>query len=207
MTITESGLATAFSTVLAARRSARRLHPGVFPPTIVEELKTVARFVPSSFDAQPWQVVVLDERNEAFWDMVSGTIEERLEGDRCERYLARVAGMRDGGMTLLIFEDLALSMPRDKLTPEEARDQTSQALGMLQLTLWLHLTARGLATSPQHWHEFLEDRTLKFVGLPADGFRLVTFMPVGHAAGCPEPRAELTSRVLSEMARGEADRL
>lgn len=82
MTITASNLATEFNTVLAARRSARRLHPGVFPPTMGEELKTVTQFVPSSFDAQPWRVVVLDKRNEAFWDMVSGTIEERLEGDR-----------------------------------------------------------------------------------------------------------------------------
>lgn len=205
MNITESNLATAFNTVLAARRSARCLHPGVFPPTIVEELKTVARFVPSSFDAQPWRVVVLAERNEAFWDMVSATIEVRLAGDRRERYLARATGMRDGGMTLLIFEDLALSMPRDKLTPEEARDQTSQALGMLQLTLWLHLTAHGLATSLQHWHEFLEDAALVFVGLPTDRFRLVTVMPIGHAAECPGPRAERRSRVLSEMAHDETE--
>jgi predicted oxidoreductase (fatty acid repression mutant protein) len=186
--------------MLAERRSARRLRPGVFPATLVEELATTARFVPSSFDAQPWRVIVLRERNEEFWDVVIGTIEERLEGDRRDRYLARVEGMRHGGMTLLVFEDLALSAPRDKLTHEEARDQTSQALGMLQLTLWLNLTAHGLATSPQHWHEFLEDVVLSFAGLPNEGFRLVAFMPVGRAAERPGPRAELTSRVSLETA-------
>ena len=200
MSITESNLATAFSTLLAERRSARRLRLGVFPATLVEELASAARFMPSSFDAQPWRVVVLHERNAEFWDLVTTTIDERLEGDRRDRYLARVAGMRDGGMTLLIFEDLALSAPRDKLTNEEARDHASQAIGMLQFTLWLSLTAHGLATSPQHWHEFLEDVVLSFAGLPDDGFRLVAVMPVGRAAERPGPRAELTSRVSLETA-------
>ncbi|CAN5583506.1 hypothetical protein BH24CHL1_BH24CHL1_19220 [soil metagenome] len=200
MSIIESNLKTAFSTVLQERRSARRLLPGAFPATLVEELASAARLVPSSFDAQPWRIVVLHERNADFWKLVTATIDERLENDRRDRYLARAAGMRDGGMTLLIFEDLALSAPQDRLSPEEARDHTSQALGMLQLTLWLSLTAHGLVTSPQHWHEFLEDVVLWFAGLPEEGFRLVAFMPVGRAAERPEPRAELTSRVSRETA-------
>lgn len=199
MSIIESNLKTAFSAVLQERRSARRLLPGTFPATLVEELASAARLVPSSFDAQPWRVVVLHKRNADFWKLVTATIEERLEGDRRERYLARAAGMRDGGMTLLIFEDLALSAPRDRLTPEETRDHTSQALGMLQFTLWLSLTAHGLATSPQHWHEFLEDIALSFAGLPEEGFRLVAFMPVGRPAELPGPRAEPASRMSLEV--------
>jgi predicted oxidoreductase (fatty acid repression mutant protein) len=199
VSIIEFHLTSAFSAVLRNRRSARRLLPGAFPATLVEELASAARLVPSSFDAQPWRVVVLRERNVDFWELVTATIEERLEGDRRDRYLARAAGMRDGGMTLLIFEDLALSAPQDRLTPEEARDHTAQSLGMLQLTLWLSLTAHGLATSPQHWHEFLEDVALSFAGLPEEGFRLVAFMPVGRAAESPGPRAEPASRVSLEV--------
>ncbi len=199
MSIIESHLTTAFSTMLQERRSARRLLPGTFPAALIEELASAVQLVPSSFDAQPWRVIVLHKRNVDFWELVTATIEERLEGDRRDRYLARAAGMRDGGMTLLIFEDLSLSAPRDRLTPEEARDHTSQALGMLQLTLWLSLTAHGLATSPQHWHEFLEDVALSFAGLPDKGFRLVAFMPVGRPAESPGPRAELASRVSLEV--------
>lgn len=200
MSVIQSRLTTAFSTMLQERRSARRLLPGTFPAALVAELASAARLVPSSFDAQPWRVVALQKRNADFWELVTATIEARLEGDRRDRYLARAAGMRSGGMTLLIFEDLALSAPRDKLTHEEARDQTSQALGMLQFTLWLSLTAYGLATSPQHWHEFLEDVALSFAGLPESGYRLVAFMPVGRAAERPGPRAEPASRVSFETA-------
>ncbi len=142
---------------------------------------------------------MLQERNADFWEVVTATIAQRLDGDRKERYLARAAGMRDGGMTLLIFEDLALSAPREGITPEDARDHASQALGILQFTLWLTLTAHGLATSPQHWHEFLEDAALSFAGLPTEGFRLVAFMPVGQRAEPPGPRAELANRVSREV--------
>ncbi|MGI8857845.1 MAG: hypothetical protein ACR2JW_19075, partial [Thermomicrobiales bacterium] len=97
---------------------------------------------------------------------IEETFTTRLDGDRRARYLARAGGMRDGGMTLLIFEDCARTAPRDGLTAEEARDQASQSLGMVQIALWLTITAHGLSTSLQHWHAIIEDVALDFVGLP-----------------------------------------
>jgi predicted oxidoreductase (fatty acid repression mutant protein) len=97
-------------------------------------------------------------------------------------------------MTLLIFEDRARSAPRDGLTAEEARDQASQSLGMVQLALWLTITAHGLSTSLQHWHAIIEDVALDFVGLPQGAFRLVSFMPVGARAEPLPPREEVVGR-------------
>ena len=98
--------------------------------------------------------------------------------------------MRSGGMTLLIFEDLVRSAPRDGLTASEARDQAAQSIGMAQFALWLTITAHGYTTSLQHWHAIIEDAALAFVGLAPDAFRLVSFMPIGWSGEQPAPRWE-----------------
>ena len=183
---------------LADRRSVRRLQPGSFPPGLTDALARASVLVPSAFDAQPWRVVVLLERHDEFWDRVLETIGQRLEGERRERYIARAEGMRAGGMTSLIFKDSVLTGPRDNLTVDEARDQASQSQGMLQLALWLTISAHGLVTSLQHWQFMIEDVAIAFAGLPEAGFRLVTFMPVGFAAEPPEPRAPRPSRLTLE---------
>lgn len=188
----------ALALILGARRSTRRLAPAEFSARLLADLREAAALTPSAFDARPWRVVAVRERNEDFWDRVEETIRARLAGERRERYLARAAGMRAGGLTLLIFEDRALAAPRDGLTEAEAADQTSQGLGMLQFALWLVITGHGLATSLQHWHAFLEDAALDFAGLPAAGFRLVAFMPVGAAAESVLDRPDGPSRFVLE---------
>ncbi|MGI8855791.1 MAG: nitroreductase family protein, partial [Thermomicrobiales bacterium] len=99
--------ATAIATLFDARRSIRKLDPAAFSPSLIADLAAATHSMPSAFNAQPWHVVVLQERNEAFWERIEETFTTRLDGDRRARYLARAGGMRDGGMTLLIFEDCA----------------------------------------------------------------------------------------------------
>lgn len=178
----------------------RRLTGGIVPPDFTDTLAAAVESVPSAFDAQPWRIVVLQERNDAFWECVTRTITERLEGDRRDRYLDRAAGMRDGGITLLVFEDTTQTGPRDNVTEEEARDHASQSLGMLQLALWLMITSHGLVASLQHWGFLLEDVAIAFAGLPVEHYRLVTFMPVGYPADSAPVRLERVSRVALERA-------
>lgn len=173
-----------------ARRSTRQLAPGAFPPDFVADLHAAVQRVPSAFNAQPWRIVLLRERNAAFWDHIVDTLAARLEGDRRERYLRRAENLRYGGMTLLIFEDAARATPRDGLSAGEARDQAAQSIGMAQFALWLTITAHGLTTSLQHWHALIEDAALAFVRLPSEVFRLVAFMPVGASDEDPVPRWE-----------------
>jgi len=196
--ITTTEQATAFAALLEARRSTRKLTPASFPPDFVADLAAAARIVPSAFDTQPWRIIALRERNTAFWDRIEETITARLEGDRRVRYLTRADGMRHGGMTLLIFEDRARTAPRDGFSAEEARDQATQSIGMVQLALWLTITAHGLATSLQHWHAIIEDSVLNFVGLPQEAFRLVSFMPVGEGAEWAASRPEAAGRFAME---------
>ncbi len=195
--------AAAIAALFDARRSIRKLDPAAFSPSLIADLAAATDSMPSAFNAQPWHVIVLQERNAAFWDAVEETFMARLDGDRRARYLTRAAGMRDGGMTLLIFEDCARTAPRDGLTAEEARDQASQSLGMVQLALWLTITAHGLSTSLQHWHAIIGDVALAFVGLPRDAYRLVSFMPVGERTEPLPPREKAVGRFSVDSATPE----
>lgn len=201
--VTTAASPAAIAALFNARRSARRLGPAPFSPELIADLAAATHSMPSAFNAQPWHVVVLQERNAAFWGAVKETFVARLEGDRRARYLARADGMRHGGLTLLIFEDIARSAPRDGLSDDEARDQASQSLGMVQLALWLTVTAHGLSASLQHWHAIIEDVARDFVGLPPEGYRLVSFMPVGERAEPLPPRDEAVGCFSLECATPE----
>ncbi len=189
-TIARAEHAAALMHLLDVRRSIRRLTPGAFPPDFVADLHAALQRVPSAFNVQPWQVVALRERNEAFWDRVEATLRDRLDGDRRARYLRRAENLRSGGMTVLIFADVVRAAPRDGLSAHDARDQAAQSIGMAQFALWLTITAHGLTTSLQHWHALIEDVSLAFVGLEPETHRLVAFMPVGASGEDPMPRWE-----------------
>jgi predicted oxidoreductase (fatty acid repression mutant protein) len=195
--------AAALMRLFDARRSTRRLTPASFPPDFAADLHAAVRRVPSAFNAQPWRVIALRERNAAFWDVVTETLDACLEGDRRDRYRQRVENMRHGGMTLLVFEDLVRAAPRDGLSASEARDQAAQSIGMAQFALWLTITAHGLTTSLQHWHALIEDVALTFVGLPNEAFRLVAFMPIGMSGEALAPRWETDGGFAHEYASRE----
>jgi len=56
----------------------------------------------------------------------------------------------------------------------------------------------GLVTSLQHWQFVIEDVAIAFAGLPDDGYRLVTFMPVGFPAEPLDQRTPRPSRLSLE---------
>ena len=56
---------------------------------------------------------------------------------------------------------------------------------MVQLALWLAVTAEGMATSLQHWDHLVGPRMARFAGLPEKDFGLVATMPIGYADGAP----------------------
>jgi predicted oxidoreductase (fatty acid repression mutant protein) len=175
---------------MTQRRTVKRLRSGPLSEAALDRVLAAVRLTPAAFNRPPWHLIVLRERQAAFWEMVAGTIAERLAGDRRARYLARVEGFRAGVVTALVYEDLAA---RDALqaawdvTVEQARSYAEQGLGMVQLALWLALTAEGLATSLQHLEWLIEDRAAAFLDLPPARYRLVATMPIGYAAELPPP--------------------
>jgi predicted oxidoreductase (fatty acid repression mutant protein) len=171
-------------TLLERRRTIRRLRPGPFTLDTKQRLLDAIQLTPAAFNLPPWHVVLISETRMAFWDVVEEGFRANLEGDRLQRYLDRLEGFRPGVAIALIYEDLAVRPAlRDawQVGDEQATSFVQQGLGMLQLSIWLALTAEGLVTSLQHWDWLLEDRIADFVGFPIERYRLTAAMPIGYA--------------------------
>jgi predicted oxidoreductase (fatty acid repression mutant protein) len=180
--------ALTLQSLLARRRSIRRLGPGPFPLAARERLLEAVRHTPASYNLPPWRVVLVHERRAALWEEVAVGFRESLEGERRERYLERLAGFAGGVGATLVFVDLDVerALREEKELPAEvAASYVQQALGMVQLALWLAVVAEGVATSLQHWDAFVGPRLARFAALDEERHRLVATMPIGYPAEAP----------------------
>lgn len=176
--------------LMVRRRSVRQLRHGTVTSDALHRIVEAARHTPAAYNRPPWRVVVIHDHREAFWRVVETAFRARLDGDRLERYLNRLAGFRTGVGAVLVFEDRAVV---DEVQAAQGIDSTraqafsEQALGMVQLALWLAVVAEGLATSLQHWESLVADAVADFLDLPADRYRLVVTMPIGYAVETSAP--------------------
>jgi predicted oxidoreductase (fatty acid repression mutant protein) len=186
----ESNLdALVLQAILAERRSIRRLRAGSFPLEMRERLLEAVRLAPAAYNLPPWRVVLVHERREALWAEVERGFRETLAGDQLERYLDRMQGFAAGVAVALVFADRGVERELREgkgASAEVAASFVQQALGMVQLSLWLAVTAEGMATSLQHWDHLVGPRLARFAGLPEAQFALAATMPIGYAD--EEPR-------------------
>ncbi len=177
-------------TILAERRSIRRLRPGPFTPEMRERLLAAVRLTPAAYNLPPWRVLLIHERREAFWAEVERGFRETLEGDQLDRYLDRMRGFAPAVAVALVFADNGVEreLREERGAPADvARSFVQQAMGMVQLALWLAVTAEGMATSLQHWDHLVGPRLARFAGLNDSECSLVATMPIGYAD--EEPRS------------------
>ena len=180
--------ALAFQTLLSERRSIRRLRSGPFTPETRERLLAVAPLTPAAYNLPPWRVVLVHERREALWAEVEQGFREALGEEQLARYLDRLRGFAPGVAVALVFVDVGVEreLREGKGAPAEvAASFVQQGLGMVQLAMWLAVTAEGMATSLQHWDHLVGPRLARFAGLPEDEFRLAATMPIGYADEAP----------------------
>jgi uncharacterized protein len=176
--------------IMARRRSIRRLQDGPFSADTKTRLLEAIRLTPAAYNLPPWRVALVHERRDDLWAEIERGFCETLNGDRLERYLERLRGFREGVAVALIFADRRVerALREEKgASAEVAQGFVLQALGMVQLSLWLAITAEGLVTSLQHWDEWFGARAARFAGLTEDDFALIATMPIGYAA--EEPKA------------------
>jgi predicted oxidoreductase (fatty acid repression mutant protein) len=184
--------AEALLALLSRRRSIRRLQSGAFSEASQRRILEAVRLTPAAYNLPSWHVVLIHEERAAFWHLVETAIRERLDGDRRERYLGRLDGFRGGVGVALIYEDVTVRSDLAaawQITLDQAGAYAEQGLGMVQLALWLALTAEGLVASLQHWDWLLEGPLAEFVGLAPERYRLVATLPIGYAGEDPRPTA------------------
>ena len=180
--------ALSLQALLAERRSIRRLRSGPFTLEMRERLLAAVRLTPAAYNLPPWRVVLVHERREAFWAEVEQGFRDSLGEEQLARYLDRLDGFAPGVAVALVFADAGVEreLREEKGAPAEvAATFVQQALGMVQLAMWLAVTAEGMATSLQHWDHLVGPRLARFAGLPEAEFRLAATMPIGYADEAP----------------------
>lgn len=190
-----------FAALLSSRRSIRRIVNGPFPVEVRTRIEEATRLTPAAFNLPTFHAVLVHEQRDEFWREVEAGFRAGLTGDRLEHYLSRLAGFRDGVAAIAIYEDRA-AIPALKdawgISQEQAAAFSQQSLGMVQLSIWLALTAEGLVTSIQHWDWLIEKRLERFFGLPEDRYALTVVLPIGYPDEAPrEQEAISLERVLS----------
>jgi predicted oxidoreductase (fatty acid repression mutant protein) len=176
--------------LLERRRSIRRLRPGPFSEASLTRIVEAIRLTPAAYNLPPWHVVIIRDELAAFWHLAEQAVRERLDGDRRGRYLDRLDGFRRGVAVALVYEEVTVRHQLAnawQISLEQAGAFVEQGLGMVQLALWLAVTAEDLVASLQHWEWLLEEPLTDFVGLPSDQFRLKAILPIGHADEEPRP--------------------
>ncbi len=179
----------ALQAVMARRRSIRRLAPGPFTAETQARLLEAIRLTPAAYNLPPWRIVLVHERRAELWAEIEAGFREHLAGERLARYLDRLEGFREGVAIALIFADRRVerALREEKGAGAEiAQSFVQQGLGMVQLALWLAITAEGLSTSLQHWDDQIGPRVRRFASLAEEDVALIATMPIGYAGEEPK---------------------
>jgi predicted oxidoreductase (fatty acid repression mutant protein) len=184
-----------FLTLLGERRTVRSFGDGEIEPGLFEILTRAVEITPAAFNRPPWHVLIVHEDRNVLWEQIEESFRARLSSDRLERYLDRLSQFSNGLGAILIFEDKRVKdvlQSEHQLSGQVAHEFVHQALGMVQLSLWLTLTSHGLGTSLQHWDWLIESDLPRITGLSTDDFKLSVVMPFGVPD--EEPRQTMRTR-------------
>lgn len=167
------------------RRSVRHLLPIAVSDETVQRILEIARWTPSSYNSQPWHIVVVRERLAELWDAIEAAGRQARAGRPVERFLERLNGYRNAGAVFFIFLDRANVDEQVRITTyapaERVESWAREAVGMLQYALWLAVVDAGLAASLHHF-DSEEEAICHFLEVPYPCFRLMGTMPVGLPA-------------------------
>ena len=172
------------------RRTNRRFKPDPVPDEYIKKIVEVARWAPSGFHTQSWEVVVVRKKNikdkivavlEEFGPPIKNPAQETSGGD-----------FRDAPVFIILFCDWRARVG----LPAGARDNDSLVANifcssMASAFLYMHLAAASLGLASQ-WYSAAggpdSEREIKrILGVP-DPLKIYDMMAVGYAFTPPIPK-------------------
>lgn len=167
------------------RRSVRQVLPVEIADETIERILEIARWTPSSYNSQPWHIVVVRERLTELWDTIEAAGRQARAGRPVEHFINRLNGYRGAGAVFFIFLDRAVVEEQVRSTSYASAQRVEgwalEAVGMLQYALWLAVVDAGLAASLHHF-DSEEEAICRFLEIPYPRYRLMGTMPVGLPA-------------------------
>lgn len=191
-----------FLQLVQKRRSTRLFKPDPLPDEYIEKIIEAARFAPSGANSQPWEIVVVKDRElkDKIVDVVREASlsayklgqtrpkEERHPADN--RKILDHPGFKDAAAYLILFGDLRLEATYPLSAYTHDRESTT-ASGLASAFLYMHLAAASLGLASQ-WitatGQPLPQALIKqLLGVPRE-FKLYDTMAVGYPNQTPRPR-------------------
>ena len=177
---------------LRKRRSIRVLEkdPRVTKEWLLPIVETV-EYVPSAFNMQSGKMMILlANSHEQLWDIVEESLKAKIGEDRMGPTREKLKGFRGGSGTILFFEDKEIvkeNGEKFKSYAQHFMDWSEQGNGILQIAMWLSLTAEGLGASIQHYNPLIDEKVKEVFAVP-ETWVLRGQMPFGKIAEVPEER-------------------
>ncbi|TLG72502.1 nitroreductase family protein [Culicoidibacter larvae] len=179
-------------TLKEAIRERRSIHSltkkaGVDQAYLDKIIETV-RYAPSAFNMQSTRMVVLlNEKHEQFWDMVTKTLEAVTPAEHFPSTLEKMQGFKGGNGTILFFEDQAVVegyMEQAPLYASNFPGWSLQGDAIMQYAMWLSLTSEGFGVSIQHYNPLIDNQVQEMYGVPGN-WTLIAQMPFGEPNNTP----------------------
>jgi 5,6-dimethylbenzimidazole synthase len=173
------------------RRTIRQFKPDPVPDEYITKIIEVARWAPSAFHTQPWEFVVIKDRD------VKNRIIAALEQygppikDPLKKDLPRKS-FKDAPVFILLLCDwrASIGLP-GRASENKAQVANLYASSLANAFLYMHLAATALGLASQ-WYTASSrpevERAIKeIIGIP-EVLTIYDMMVVGYAAGPPGPK-------------------
>ena len=148
-------------------------------------------YVPSAFNMQSGKMIILlDESHEKLWSIVEEALKAKIGEERMGPTREKLKGFSGGNGTILFFENMEVveeMAGNFKSYAQHFNNWSEQGSGILQLAMWLSLTAEGLGASIQHYNPLIDEEVKKVFDVP-EHWKLIGQMPFGKIDEVPEKR-------------------
>jgi len=153
-------------------------------------LNDAVKYTPSAFNSRSARLVLLlNENNDKFWNIVLETLRERVPADKFSSTEDKISSFAAGYGTILFFEDQTVVKTLQHQFPLYADNfsiWSNNSAGMLQFVVWTGLEQSGLGASLQHYNPIIDEAVIKQFDLP-ENWKLVAQMPFGNPTAEPAP--------------------
>ena len=151
----------------------------------LEELIAHAvKHVPSAFNSQSTRIVLLlNDKNEKFWENTKEIIKETMGRDRdFEPTRQKIDNFKHSYGTILYYEDKDVITGLQEKMPnfyDNFEIWSNQTNAMHQYAVWTALATKGIGASLQHYNPIVDEATANEFNIPKT-WKLVAQMPFGN---------------------------
>jgi len=183
------------------RRSIRRYKPDPIPDDYPEKIIEVARWAPSGFNSQPWEFVVVKDKE--IKDKVVQLLSEEGRPPREKNDYG------DAPVFIILFGDprTKAGLP-DRLAANEEMNQPVFNAGLANAFLYMHMAATSLGLASQWMSRAgfpnIAPKLKELLGVPK-GFQIFDMMVVGYPAieARPKPLREDDKMIHYDVSKEE----